>query len=145
MTQRALALDVGDARTGVALSDPLGITAQPHSTLEGAPTVIVKEVLALIAQHHVGTVVIGLPYELDGSVGPQANKVMHFTKKLNEALQTSGLTKVKVVHVDERLSTAQARRVMTGSKLKNKEYSAGLDRVSAAIILETYLQNCPKT
>ena len=88
------------------------------------------------------TLVIGLPLELDGVHGPQAKKVQAFVEKLKTGMRKQDLlSKVEILFWDERFSTAQAERVLSGSKLKNKENSAALDRVSAALILESYINS----
>lgn len=138
---RIMAFDVGDARVGVAISDPLGMIAQPLCTVErqngGA-----EKLIRLVLEKEVRTLVIGLPLELDGVHGPQAKKVQAFVEKLKTGMRKQDLlSKVEILFWDERFSTAQAERVLSGSKLKNKENSAALDRVSAALILESYINS----
>jgi len=137
---RVMALDVGDARIGVAVSDPLGITAQPLSTIERKDGYL-SRLLETITSMQVKTIVIGLPLTLEGEKGPQVKKVENFKKKLGKALRAippNGYA-VDFVMLDERMSTKQAQRVIIESGLKNKDRSAALDRISAAIILESYL------
>ena len=139
--KRIMALDVGDVRIGVALSDQLWITAQPYSTIERQG----KSVLALIEiikEKEVGTVVVGIPYELSGAFGAQAKKVQDFTTELHEACRRrKELQQVNFIFCDERLTTRQAQRVLIGSKLKNRENSAALDQIAATIILDSYLSS----
>lgn len=136
---RVLALDVGDSRIGLALSDALGITAQPLMTLERKDG-YQEKLLKLLSEKNIHRIVVGLPLELDGSQGPQAEKVLRFVKRLAHRIRCDLADhNISFFLVDERFSTAEAERVIVGSKLLNKERSAALDRISAAIILQTYL------
>ncbi|MCB0325099.1 MAG: Holliday junction resolvase RuvX [Bdellovibrionales bacterium] len=138
--QRILALDVGDARVGVALSDPLGISAQPLCTIEQKGAQTFSKILDLVREHAVATIVVGFPYELDGSIGEQARQVERFCARLRQAVADAALADgVRIEPFDERFTTQQAERTLVGSKLKNKERSAAIDRVAAALILEGYL------
>lgn len=130
-----MALDVGDARVGIAISDPLGLSAQPYPAIERKKDFF-KNLQKLIEEKAVKTLVLGLPLELDGAYGPQAKKVEDFRTALLKELRELNL---KVDYLDERMTTIQAERVLQGSKLKNKEKSAALDSISAALILESYL------
>lgn len=136
---RIMALDVGDARIGIALSDPLHLTAQPLETIVRSDKYIDK-LLGIIVKYEVREILVGLPLNLDGTESVQSGKVRGFIKKLNAALERKlADLKVRVGVIDERFSTAQAERVVVGSGLKNKERSAAIDRISAAIILESHL------
>ena len=140
--QRILALDVGDARTGTALSDPLGMFAQPGDTFEGSPEKLIPTLSALVIEKDVGRIVVGLPKELSGEEGPQAQKVRSFVGKLESALrENTNIGDIPLIFWDERMSTQEAKRYIQESKLKNRERSAALDRVSASLILESYLQS----
>ena len=132
--KRAMALDVGDARIGLALSDPLGLSAQPLSTLERSGS-SAEEIAELAKQNDVSTLVVGLPKTLDGEIGEQAQKVLKFKEELQNCVDED----VQIVEWDERLTTVEASRIIQGSKLKNKKRRQALDRISAAIILESYL------
>ena len=135
-----MALDVGDARIGVALSDPLGITAQPFTSVEQNGR-SVRSIIKIIEDEHVGSIVVGLPLELNGSIGPQAEKVEAFVAVLRSALDRNRALKgLKIAFWDERFTTAEAKRVTAGSGLKDEQSRAALDRVSAALILEGYLE-----
>ncbi len=138
--KRLLGIDFGDARIGLALSDPLGIFAQPLVTIENTGKRCLKDLAAIVREHTVGIVVTGFPLELDGSVGPQAKKVRKFHGRLERELKTADLG-VEMILWDERLTTAQAERVITGSGLLNRERSSALDRISAALILESYMNS----
>jgi putative Holliday junction resolvase len=139
---RILALDVGDARIGVALSDPLGNFAQPWSSVENSGKAAHKEIVRLIRENQVQTVVCGLPIELDGGEGPQAEKVRKFGTKLENIFKSNkDLHHCSLLYWDERFTSTAADRVLIGSKLKNADRRAARDRVSAALILESYLNS----
>lgn len=137
--RRIIALDVGDERIGIAMTDGSGIVAQPYATIDRKNQYI-AQLVRLIVEFHISEVVIGWPLELSGCVGDQARKVEGFAKKLKAAIrnQLPG-EEVVCVFQDERFSTAEAERILIGSGLKNKNRSEALDRVSATLILESYL------
>lgn len=128
---RTLALDVGDRRIGIALSDPQGILASPitiiERTREGAAE---KAILDIVEKQVVGKIIVGLPVSMDGTIGPQAEKVKSFA----EALRLK--TGIAIEYRDERLSTVSAIRLKP-SKSKNKK--PHLDAMAAAVILQSYL------
>lgn len=138
-----MGVDWGDVRTGVALSDPLGISVSPLTVLQ-TNRELVKELTRLISEHRVTRVVVGLPTELSGEVGDQAKKVLTFVDKLKLQLKAQvALQEVQVSTWDERLTTQQAERMIVGSKLKNRARSEALDKISAAIILQSFLAANP--
>ncbi len=128
---RILALDLGEARVGVALSDPLGMTAQP---LEVVPRYkLLQRLPELIAEYEVTRIVVGLPLRLDGSKGQAALAVKAAAKEIEDAV------KLEVELWDERLTTAQAQRIMIGADSSRKDRKANIDKVAAALILQSYL------
>jgi len=131
---RLLALDVGDVRIGVALSDETGTLASGLSTLKAVgPRKDVQAIAALVREHGVGEVVVGLPLRLDGSLGPQAEKVMAFVERLRRALR------VPVVTRDERLTSVAARERLAEAGAGRREGKARLDRAAATLILQEHL------
>jgi len=129
---RVLALDVGEQRTGVALSDPLGMLASPLMVLSGLSREAELEAIdQLIGKHQVGKVIVGYPRSLSGAIGPQAQRVDQYVEQLRAHLQ------VPVVLWDERLSTAQAERLIheTGRSVQRER----IDAAAAAVILQSYL------
>ncbi len=131
---RILALDVGDRRVGVAVSDPLGLMARPL-------TVIVRrsreddyrEIARLAAEHEASLVVVGHPLSMSGEVGPQARRVERYAAGLAERLD------VPLVLWDERLSTVEAEDRLRAAGRSFHEYRGRLDAVAAAVILQSYL------
>lgn len=136
---RIIGLDVGDRRIGVAISDPLGITAAGLETIERVNMQTdVQNVANLAARHGAVQIVVGLPYNMDGTTGEQAEKVKSFAKKLARA---SGLP---IVYEDERLTTISAIRTLTIQGVKTGKNKALVDKQAAAIILQKYLDSMSK-
>ncbi len=130
---RTMGLDVGDRRIGVALSDPLGMTAQPLVTLRRDRNIFIS-LAHLLDRHEVGMVVVGLPRSMTGEIGPQAEKVLAFVRELRSA------TEVPVEMVDERFSTAEARKMLIEADVSRRGRKTVIDKVSAALILEVYMK-----
>ncbi len=140
---RALGLDVGERRIGVALSDPSQRFARPLTTLtRGSRTEDFDAIAALVAEHRVGVVVVGHPISLDGTKGPQARRVERYAQALAARLS------VPVMMCDERYSTVAATgilRDMVGSSRRPAKQKPGVDAVAAAIILQSYLDSRKET
>lgn len=135
MSGRILGLDVGDRRIGIALSDSLRLIATPHSVYTRVgygPDV--KHIQSLCRQHEAAMVVCGLPRNMDGSEGFQAEKVRAFAEKLKE----SGLT---VEFQDERLSTVSAHQALIEGGMHREDRKGTVDKVAAAVILQAYLDS----
>jgi len=136
---RILGLDVGDRRIGIAISDPLGITAAGLETYQRTNMQTDVATIADIAKrHNVIEIVIGLPLHMDGTEGEQAAKVTSFGKKLARA------TGVPVIYEDERLSTIGAIRTLTVQGVKTGHNRDLVDRQAAAIILQKHLDRKDK-
>lgn len=140
MDKRALALDVGDKTIGVAVSDPLGITAQGITTIEriGIRKDTTK-VLDYIKEYDCGTLVIGMPVSMDGSISAQTQKVLDFRTMMENKLRSNGLADVKIVMQDERLTTVMAERVLIEADLSRAKRKTVIDKQAAVIILQSYL------
>ena len=131
---RSLALDVGDKRIGVALSDPGGILASPLTIITRSEDQQgIAAILDLINQHQVERVIVGMPYSMDGSLGRQAKKVEAFTQEL------SSRADVPVEFRDERLTTVSARRLKKEAGTKKSRQRLDYDAMAAALILQGYL------
>ncbi len=132
---RVLAIDLGDRRVGLALSDPLGLTAQGLPTLESRGEAKDIEALrALAGEHEVDRIVVGLPRNMDGSEGPRAQKTRAFARRLREALA------LPVYLWDERLSSAEAERVLIAADVSRSKRKGVVDRMAAQLILQGYLE-----
>ena len=132
---RVLGLDVGERRIGVALSDPLGLSAQRLTVLERAgDRADVDVVCALIDKHSVSCVVVGLPLTLRGTHGPQAQRVTSFVQALRRH------SPVPVELVDERLTTVQGERTLLETNTSRRRRKQVIDQVAAQLILQHYLE-----
>jgi len=131
---RILALDVGDRRLGVAVSDPLGMWARPLTVITRRSREQDFQAIArLVKEQGAARVVVGHPVTMSGEVGPQARRVERYAAALAERLG------VPVVLWDERLSTAEAERLLRESGESSRQYRGRLDAVAAAVILQSYL------
>jgi putative Holliday junction resolvase len=135
--QRILGIDYGDKRVGIAISDPLNITAQPLKVVE-SPKVI-DEVLALINQYSVEKIIVGLPRNLKGQNTPQTEKVLRFI----EVLKTKAPVAVEVY--DERFSTAASERVLIEADVSRRKRKQVIDKMAAAYMLQGYMDNLRPT
>ena len=131
---RYLGLDVGDKRIGVALSDESGTLASGLDTLQRVgPKKDPKAVADLVRKHEAGEVVVGLPRTLAGEIGPQAQKVVAFIEQLK------AVVKVPVVPWDERFTSVVANQALAEAEASRRERKANVDKVSAILILQNYL------
>lgn len=131
---RIIGLDVGEARTGVALSDPLGIIALPFDTIRvQSHDQDAQAVKTIVEEQEAVRVVVGVPLNKEGNVGPQAEKVLAFVEALRAALD------IDVVTIDERFSTASAMRAIHQAGVKGKKRKGIVDKVAAQQILQLYL------
>ena len=139
---RKIALDVGDKTIGVAVSDPLNITAQGITTIERVG--IRKDagkVIDYIREYECDTVVIGLNKRLDGTDSPQTEKVYEFKRMLENKMRSTGLGSVTIDFYDERFTTVMAERVLKEAELTGKERKKVVDKQAAVIILQSYLDS----
>ncbi len=132
-TLRLLGLDVGDRRIGVAVSDPTGSLASPVEVYHRkSAQADIQHVIDLAQELEANGVVVGLPKNMNGSEGPQAEK----TREFADALTAQGLA----VHLwDERLSTVEATRRMVEQRHRRRGIQQRIDSEAAALILQTYL------
>jgi putative Holliday junction resolvase len=136
LSVRALGLDVGSRTIGVALSDELGIAAHPLATLARAGTGRdAARIAALAAEHAVAAVVVGLPLELSGEVGPRARRV----RVLIDAVRAALGPEPPVHEWDERFSTVAVERVLIEGDVSRRRRKAVIDRQAAAYILQGWL------
>lgn len=131
---RVLGLDVGERRIGVALSDPLGLTAQ-RLTVVGRHGLArdVDAVAAVANEHEVDAVIVGLPLTLQGHRGEQANRVLAFVEALR------GKLRCPVRLWDERLTTVQGERALLETGATRRQRRRLIDQIAAQLILQAYL------
>jgi putative Holliday junction resolvase len=131
---RYLGLDVGDRRIGIALSDETGTIASGLPTFSRiGPKKDVRAIADLVHAMEVGEVVVGLPRSLDGSLGPQAQKVLAFMDDLRPAIEA------RVVPWDERFTSVVAQKTLSEASVSKKGKKAAVDKVAAILILQNYL------
>lgn len=131
---RILGLDLGERRIGAALSDPLGLTAQRLQTLER--TTLAQDldaIAALVTQHAVDRIVVGLPLTMRGETGPQARLVLSVVEALRSRVGCP------VETLDERLTTAQGERALLATDASRRRRKQLIDQVAAQLILQAYL------
>ena len=135
-TGRVLALDLGKRRIGLAISDQLGITAQGLATLERRnKRVDLAELGSLIRKHGVTQLLMGNPLHMSGTEGRQSVWVQEFANALEKR------TGIPVRLWDERLTTVEASRVLRASGISIEKRAAAVDRLSAVILLQSYLDS----
>lgn len=131
---RIMAIDYGDARTGVAISDAMGLLAGFTTVIHSRKgEVVTEELIKLIAAHGVDELVMGFPRNMDGTEGPRAELYRAFAANLE---QQSGMT---VNLWDERRTTIEAHQILHAGGKKMKQHKETVDAVAATLILEGYL------
>ena len=118
---RVIGLDLGNRTVGIALSDYLGIIANPVGTFR------------VIKENDVQKIVLGFPKNMNGTIGPQAEYCLKFKGMLEEA------TKLEVIMIDERLTSRQADVIMLSADMSRNKRKKNVDKLAATIILQTYL------
>jgi len=131
---RILGIDLGEKKIGLAISDELGITAQ------GLPTILssteqenLARIKEIVERYRVVQIVLGLPRNMNGTLGKEAEKAMSFAKNLNN------LCRIPVELEDERLSTAAAEKFLIAVDRSRKKRKKVIDKMSAVLILQSYL------
>ena len=131
---RILAIDYGDARTGLAFSDELAILCGEAFTVEEwDPERLAQRIADEVKKRSAGKIVLGLPKNMDGSEGPRAEKCRNFAETLR------GVTDVPIVMWDERRSSIEAHAILHANGKKEKKHRQTVDAVAASLILEGYL------
>ena len=135
---RKLGIDYGNARVGIAITDGLNITVQGLETINhnGNDKIVLKRLEEIITEYQVDTIVIGMPFNMDGSSSFRVDATNKFIHKLK-----CKFNKVKIETVDERLTTVQAHKTMNELEIKPKNKKQIVDTLSAVYILETYINS----
>ncbi len=133
---RILGIDYGEARVGIAITDELNITAQGLETIQrnGSDKVILRRLDEIFEKYEVGTIVVGMPLNMNGTISKRAEITEEFVHKLR-----CKYNKMKIETVDERLTTVEAHRTMNFLDVKKNKKRNIVDTISAVYILETYL------
>ena len=134
--ERVLGLDVGDKTIGVAVSDPLGFTAQGLTTLiRESNKKDYQAIKELIDEYDVQTLVVGLPKNMNNTIGPQSEKVIKFAEKIKNKFN------VEIIYIDERLTTMSAERLLIEGNVRRENRKKYIDKLAASYILQTYLDS----
>lgn len=133
--KKALGIDLGEARVGVAISDDLGMLAHPLETIPARSIDYLERIVSIAAERQVESIIVGMPRNMDGSYGPAATKAREFIEKLKS--QTS----CRVISWDERLTTVSAQRSLHEAGRNTKKQRPVIDQVAAQIILQGWLDS----
>lgn len=133
---RKLGIDYGDARVGIALTDPLNITVQGLETIQrnGSDKVILKRLDEILSEYEIDTIVVGMPLNLKGEKTVRAEITEQFIHKLK-----CKYNKIKIDTIDERLTTVAAHKTMNFLDINKNKKKNIVDTISAVYILETYM------
>ena len=132
---RALGIDHGDARIGVAISDDLGMLAHPMETIHVKASDPIPRIAQIVEKEKIGTIILGLPRNMDGTYGPAAEKVKAFAEKLKTAVSCP----VKLW--DERMTTKAAQRGLHAAGKNTKQSRSVIDQAAAQLILQGWLDS----
>ena len=136
---RVLCLDIGDKRIGVAVSDPLGLTAQAVTTLERkAFKADCAKIVQLLKEYEACKMILGLPLDLENKEGPQAKKVRFFAEGLKKFLNESQVT-AEVHFWDESFSSQDAEAILLEADMSREKRRKVIDKLAASLILQSYL------
>ena len=137
MMTRVLGIDYGEQRTGIAITDPLKITAQGLETIKshGSDKVVLRRIEEIVNEYGVDTFVIGNPINLDGSESDRSKLTEAFIHKLK-----SRFNNIEIIKIDERFTTVEAHRTMNDLNIDSKKKKDIVDTISAVYILESYLK-----
>lgn len=132
---RYLGLDLGTKTLGLAISDRLGLIASPYKVLRYDDIdVLIDELIAIVEKENIDELVLGLPKNMNGSLGFASERSMNFKEKLENKKD------IKIHLVDERLSTVEAENILIGADVSRKARKKVIDGLAASIILDTYLR-----
>ncbi len=132
---RMISLDIGSKRIGVAVSDALCIIAQPLTTiLRSTFEDEIETVKKYVEDYDVDKIVVGVPYSLNGAIGPQGKLTLDYIEKLRDGLQAP------IVEWDERFTTSIAEKALKSANLSRAKRKKMIDKVSATLILQSYLE-----
>lgn len=133
---RILGIDYGDSRVGIAITDPLGFTAQGLETIahNGNDKIVLKRLDEIMVQYEIDTIVVGMPFNMDGTKTIRAEVTEKFLHKLK-----CKYNKIKIETIDERLTTVAAHKTMNFLDINKHKKRSIVDTISAVYILETYM------
>ncbi len=131
---RYMGLDLGTKTIGVALSDPMHMFASAYKTIKRTNIdEDIKELIEIIKTENVSKIIIGMPYNMNNTVGPSGQRVLSFVDLLKKSVDN------EIIYIDERLSTVSAERVLIETKVRRENRKKHIDKLAATFILQTYL------
>lgn len=134
-----MGLDVGEKRIGIALSDEMGWTAQAHSVLTRTNLEEdLQKIIDICKENEVTEIVVGLPKNMNGTLGPKAIEIQEFGDSLKKA------SSLPIIFYDERLSTVSAEKLLIKADVSRQKRKQVIDKIAAANILQTYLDGRKK-
>ena len=137
MKERWMGLDYGTKTVGVAVSDALGITAQGVETITRKSNKKLRQTLArieaLAEEYEVSRIVLGLPKNMNNTIGPQGEKVIKFAEKIKNKY------KIDLIYIDERMTTMSAERILIEGDVRRENRKKYIDKIAATYILQSYL------
>src|SRR6266566_2796700 len=136
LIMRILAIDHGTKRMGIAISDELGVIAQPLEFIPAEPFAeFLNRLKEIIRAKQVELILVGMPRNMNGSYGPAALKVQEFVAALKEAVS------IPIQTLDERLTSVQAHRLLSEAEVSGRQRKGKVDKSAAAILLQSYLDS----
>nr|WP_072537400.1 Holliday junction resolvase RuvX [Anaerococcus mediterraneensis] len=131
---RLMGLDVGDKTIGVAISDPMFLTAQPLETIKRVKaSKDIDRIIDIIEEKEISTIIVGLPKNMNNTIGPQAMKVMSFVDLLKKRISN------EIIYQDERLTTIESESVLIEMSVRRENRKKYIDKIAASFILQSYL------
>lgn len=132
--ERYMGLDVGTKTVGIALSDPMFMIASAFKTVKRTNIEAdLDEIEKVIKDQDVSKIIVGMPYNMDKSVGPQAQRVMSFVDLLKRRVDN------EIIYIDERMTTISANRILMETKVRRENRKEHIDKIAATYILQAYL------
>ncbi|MCW6678052.1 Holliday junction resolvase RuvX [Anaerococcus sp. NML200574] len=131
---RIMALDVGDKTIGIALSDPMLITSQPLETIKRTKVKFdIDRIEELVNENEVSTLIVGLPKNMNNTIGPQAMRVISFVDLIKKRLD------IEIIYQDERMTTLESEAVLIDMSVRRENRKKHIDKIAASFILQSYL------
>ena len=129
-----MALDVGDKTIGIALSDPMLITSQPLETIKRTKVKFdIDRIEELVNENEVSTLIVGLPKNMNNTIGPQAMRVISFVDLIKKRLD------IEIIYQDERMTTLESEAVLIDMTVRRENRKKHIDKIAASFILQSYL------
>ncbi len=134
--ERYMGLDVGTKTIGVALSDPMFMIASAHKTIKRTNVENdLDEIEQIINDYNVTKIIVGMPYNMNKSVGPQGQRVMSFVDLIKRRVDN------EIIYIDERMTTISANKILMETNVRRENRKEHIDKIAATFILQSYLDS----